>query len=578
MQYPQYLTFIVIACCVLSTLGGCSNEDETAGIGGPDSSNRTPLTIHATTTPFEGLPPDDPSQTRTVDNGNTTTFSTGDALGLFAIKDGAIIDDISNTKLIYSQGTGGSAGSWNPLAGTTLYWSEGVEYVAYSPYQDGITIGSTKTTKDIISRLASYFTAESDQSTRERYAASDLLTAIGTPTTDAANPARKILTLNFKHQYALMILEPQVYAEVVAPAGAGFVYFDGCMAPVPLRADETDAGYFDFPACPMSDGTYRYIMPINANKPENVKIYKGGYRVVEGSLNIEWTGDVTFKMTPGHSYTLKMPHRPSGTIKTVERPLAPGDIYLEDFGEIVIVPGNGPISDDGIIEPNTGMNAGIVVTCDPARMTDPKCIANGWTHAYVMAIFPGSDGAWLDAAVGTGSDESVLDNTTTRYLAEHNMNGYSETEAMLTERTKYGDIDNYPILKDLISYRTYHPLPSKINCSPWFIPSIGQWIDVINNIGGVSPDRFSMIGDSSWEEHKEIGYDVVGKINTQWSKAGYSITDIREQKYWCSSEMSGTQNWAVEMYYRKGDEAGITIKGFEKNDNTRSYYIPFFAF
>ncbi len=61
-----------------------------------------------------------------------TLFNTGDAIGFFAIKNGAIANAINNVKLTYKK-TGIAMGDWNPPAGTTLYWTAGMSYIAYYP-------------------------------------------------------------------------------------------------------------------------------------------------------------------------------------------------------------------------------------------------------------------------------------------------------------------------------------------------------------------------------------------------------------------------------------------------------------
>lgn len=179
----EYLTGISL-CAALLLAGGCSNENDMTNSNG----NPVPLTVRATAGSFEEVPEtgksDAPATRTPTEDGNTTTFATGDAIGIFAIKDGAIVDGISNSKLTYSEGADGAAGSWNPEEGTALYWYEGVSYVAYYPYTDGITINATKTTDEIIASLGGNGKLQpaADQSAADgsAYTASDLMTASAT--------------------------------------------------------------------------------------------------------------------------------------------------------------------------------------------------------------------------------------------------------------------------------------------------------------------------------------------------------------------------------------------------------------
>ncbi len=38
-------------------------------------------------------------------------------------------------------------------AGTSLYWNEGMDYIAYYPYKEGVTIDTGKTTDEIMTSL-----------------------------------------------------------------------------------------------------------------------------------------------------------------------------------------------------------------------------------------------------------------------------------------------------------------------------------------------------------------------------------------------------------------------------------------
>ncbi len=56
-----------------------------------------------------------------------------------------------------------------------------------------------------------------DQSTTEKHIVSDLLIATGVPAID--NSSGIILSLQFQHQFALLVLQPQVYVGVLLLKG-----------------------------------------------------------------------------------------------------------------------------------------------------------------------------------------------------------------------------------------------------------------------------------------------------------------------------------------------------------------------
>ena len=73
-------------------LGGCTEiADEPQGID--DAGNGTPLTIRATASGFVSCVQGDTPATRTpTENGYTTEFNDGDAIGIFALKEYATPD------------------------------------------------------------------------------------------------------------------------------------------------------------------------------------------------------------------------------------------------------------------------------------------------------------------------------------------------------------------------------------------------------------------------------------------------------------------------------------------------------
>lgn len=181
-----------------------------------------PFTIRAIVADFEELSHAGKSSTRTSvkDEHLKMEFVDGDSIGVFAIKDGAIMDDIDNAKLVYNR----SSGSWNPVGNGTLYWYDGVSYVAYYPYRRNITIDVSKGMDGAIASLTGNekLQPSKDQSTTEKHIVSDLLIATGVPAID--NSSGIILSLQFQHQFALLVLQPQVYVGCFAPEKAGFVY------------------------------------------------------------------------------------------------------------------------------------------------------------------------------------------------------------------------------------------------------------------------------------------------------------------------------------------------------------------
>ena len=115
----------IIFWSIFFVCNACTNENETNNGEGTDCYDGIPLSVRTIVTDFENSPGSGNLYTRTsVKNEHLKTeFADGDSIGIFAMKDGVIVDDIENTPLIYNT----SSNSWNPEEnGKMLYWYDGV--------------------------------------------------------------------------------------------------------------------------------------------------------------------------------------------------------------------------------------------------------------------------------------------------------------------------------------------------------------------------------------------------------------------------------------------------------------------
>ncbi|WP_052724936.1 fimbrillin family protein [Parabacteroides sp. HGS0025] len=156
--------------------------------------------------------------------GYKTTFSDGNAIGLFAIKNGAIVDNIDNMRLTYTVAEDGTT-RWSLPIDSKIYYYEGVTYIAYPPYKERITIDPLQATNEIVSSLVNneHLQPAADQSDAANYAASDLM--IAASVANATDIEKVTLTLNFKHQFSLLVMTPIIYTtSIYPPEDAGFTY------------------------------------------------------------------------------------------------------------------------------------------------------------------------------------------------------------------------------------------------------------------------------------------------------------------------------------------------------------------
>ena len=116
-RYMKFFTGIVF-WGILLVCSACTDEYEANNGGMKECCEGVPFTVRAIVADFEELSNAGKSSTRTSvrDEHFKMEFVDGDSIGVFAIKDGAIMDNIDNAKLVYNM----SSGSWNPVGNGTL--------------------------------------------------------------------------------------------------------------------------------------------------------------------------------------------------------------------------------------------------------------------------------------------------------------------------------------------------------------------------------------------------------------------------------------------------------------------------
>lgn len=566
-------SFIIMALCgILFTIGACTPENDIGNSNGTNH-NRVPLTVKATASNFNNLPTSGNPSTRTpLENGAETLFNAGDAIGIFAVKNNAIADAVNNLKLTYKK-TGLNTGEWNPPTGTSLYWNEGMSYIAYYPYKEGITIDAGKTTDEIMTSLVNNekLQPQPDQSDPDKYTACDLMTAVGVVSGDT--------TLNFKfeHRFALLILKPHAHFKYVPPTDAVFTYRSNTtLSDLIVDVTAKDVELNGVSPCKMDDGSFRAIVLPTETSTEIAGSYSTTDATSGADKTLTYSGTPT-SFTAGNCYTLEVKSPLPSSQKI--RELTPGDfVFFTADNKIEIFPGDGVFEGETI--PDYANAAGMVITSDPTKMTDPKCNDKNWKHAYVMGLKNIGVARWGDEKV----DETGIPDMTTNDLLENNMNGYSETQAILDTYTDTQLENTYKAFKLIKKYRAEKIIPyEKDVCSPWFMPSIGQWFDLLINIGGKSPREFEIKSAYSLETRK-YGTETREKINKQLAKAGSSLGEIvgNRNTFRCTTESDvATDVWILIWHFEMLDGIfweRVAVRTYSKLSDSGYNVRPFFAF
>lgn len=577
----------LVLCTALFALAACTSDVDIENAGNNNSGIPvgTRLTLRATASDFNApTPSGSDASTRTpVMEGTSTKFQPGDAIGLFCVRRPAmgadyISADIYNLKMTYTEVADGT-GTWEAptVDSAPLVYTDAVTYFAYYPYKDALTTAGVTNEQTIRNWLKANNTLPTDMLTLDVLAANDLMTATALPS--HADDDRGALALNFKHEYALLVVRPMgTNCQCVPPIGVtAYSYHPEAKSDGwGIDRNVVQVGGEDFKmkingrkACEMSDGTYRILA-----EPTTTSSTIGcEYVTMDNNPGMLPVGAAGSSHSDGFKantcYTLEVHCK--DVIGSIERALQPGDFVYQHNGKIEIYPGDGAVDGNGKI-PDYAKAVGIVVTTDPTRLTDEKCKKQGWTHAYVMGLENISDVplSWGTAYTSITSLPPIKSDQ-----AEADMNGYTETETMMVQT-----LNEYPIFEALQKYRSTHTHSNGVNRSPWFIPSIGQWFDVMTNLCGRSPDEFDQIDFYIWSTDKIQGTEMATKVENQMAKVDATLLTPLSSNIiglFLSSEVSSASIWAF-YGIRNPSNSVMSIEHTRKQTSDITTARPFFAF
>lgn len=426
----------------------------------------------------------DGSKTRATDTGYSTSFTSGDRIGIFAItSDGVILE--KNIAYQYD-GT-----SWKPVdADKPMYHYNyaGVTYFAYYPYS---TVMDDATSEDDI---VSKFTIKDDQSAQADYTASDLMTGVGSVTTAAGSIP--VMKFTLKHKMSLFIIDIKNTAYIT---DNGYEYSEpvGSLS-LKVSADGSDISNKLYH---LSTTAYRYITtPGTAISAE--------ISYTAGKESIAYSYKASVDKTTAEKYHLVNMRRG----ETIRRNLQVGDFYYQDGS---IVPGNKDFyqfSENPCIGVVFKVGAG---SLGSGRYEYPGIYDGKLTaiHGHVVSLEEGSK-TW-----GDGSQHWT---STSCYEYQ----GYPYTKMLRDATVSSGK--SFPAYEYCVNYQ---PAPTGIS-SGWYFPSLQQVADfVLSNTAtidnalsksGGSPilsDRFYQSSSEPGTYSKCLGY-IRGKSGYQFSGKG----------------------------------------------------------
>lgn len=441
-----YFSLLVLLSAV--SLCGCSNDDEPV----VTATDGTTLTVTARADGFastDGTAQTGTPQTRATESGYTTTFVSGDQIGVFAVKDGSVITGCQNVPLTYD-GT-----SWSGSA--PVYKYAGATYFAYYPYTDGM---NNKTSVDeIVAAFNATVTTATDQSTYAKYTACDLMT-----TTGDVSPTGSSLSFSFTHKMSLIEISLPVQKYKTSGDANAYEYSAPVLGATFSLTPSSGSGETTIKPYSIVKGVYRYIVPAGTSGTT----VSGAFNTADGKT-IEYSKS-SLSLSAGNYKRLNVTYDGAPSTTTV-RALAVGDYYYSDGG---IVPKNAS-------NPPSEGCIGIVMKVGKDDSGDWKddcqykkkdgSTTMSTINGYVLALHDangGSDYQW-------GSYDTKVEHTDMNRDQNTGFYGYKNTQAIISfNKSKSGTLSSaFPATYyATVGYEKSYPAPA--NSSGWFLPSAGQ--------------------------------------------------------------------------------------------------------
>lgn len=524
-----------IALAMMASFSACTQNEE---LGTPAPADEDILNVVAYSNNFVSTD----AASRITDNGTTTTFTDGDAIGVFIVRDGEAL--VSNMKMTLN------SNKWVGDANAPLYYYKNADYIAYYPYTANLAV----TTVD---EIVEYFTSKisaTGQTSLADYRNADLMTA----EVKAAEVVRgQNITFSFAHKMAMLEVKAPVRSYTTLPKynGEAFTY----KAPLGLKVDlkETDGSKTTLSLCNVgtetdaNSGKTKDIFRCILVPSDKEKTIEGQFK--DGSVEVYFPEVAkVVKYTPAAGTYQGVNIDYDYTNYTSTRDLKVGDYYYSDGsiypGDLTGAPKDGCV---GIIFSTTvgetaltekGYNHGYVVALENAlHETDsPKTSDNlGFYYKWKQTA------ANIWTIVSTPADVIAQEDGYTKTYDEANaINCYAAQIAL-----------NFGKHEDQAKYL------NPANTSGWFLPSSGLLDDILHNLSGTTGlwDETNGFSDTSEKEKKLEAFKIIQPKFTSLGGTFIGSGEIENvtpntDRWWSITDApiktdSGTEYraWAVEI-------------------------------
>ena len=504
----------MLAVAIMMLVCGCSSEEIISDIA---SENKT-VPISVTDAGFVSAVG---GKTRTAESGTKTTFTNGDAIGIY-VMDGSTVK-YTNLKYTYDEVNK----VWtNTTYGANVPFILSGKYFAYYPYKDTYTAAATDvaatatTAETFFAPIITTWTPATDQSTQANYTAQDLMVAQGETST-------KGYVFSLTHQMAMVEVD-LAQEKFILDGGVPYKYSFDTYQPYNIE-----------------NGKYRMLVkPDDANMSIGGKIY---------ATPTAQTGVWSFAETsPGKAkckvYTLD---GKAASLSDSYVGVGVGSLYYSD-GTCAneLINGKTPI--------------GVVVSTN-STYCEPTADNGKYGHGLVMALgYASKKIRWKIENTDAGLPKCGS------YKALYN------DKSGLTNQTKVGISDTYPAFKAAYDYLSEaHPTTS----SAWFLPSAGQWWDAIEQAAKKNGKILTIAGyhdsQNGFGEYisgdGKAALDALNNLMSNYS--GLSYEKIESQFHWTSTEYNGPS--CIVLLF--SNTYGLCFSSSDKSSEGR-FVRPFLAF
>lgn len=506
---------------VSAALASCTQEDVLQNTPAQPSDNELKLSV--STQDFVS-----DAQGRAITNNDetrTSAFEDGDQMGLYIFsEDGEVLCD----NLLYTY----NGGNWT--TDKTIYQYKNAQYVAYFPYckdlsgvavaennpesdtEEGAEEGSTPSiTESVTKNITAYFTDNIlntiPQTDAETYEQADLMVAT------AGQVEGTNVNLKLAHQFSM--IELNIPCRKYITEADGFEY----AAPVKKMKVEINEKTELYRA---ADGVYRMIVAPGTTPTivgsveydENMPIYFSSES--EGvTMKALAAGTFTQFNVTYDDLALKDLTKDKATGRYI-RDLKPGDYYYSD-GTIY------PYDENKANQPFKEGCIGVIFEVGTGVPNTP------WTHGSVLALKSLGQAKWSAnrCTVEGNMIETLSDDVTVK-------SGYEVTQALVkTSEFLRNDAANLAYNLGKGEYDSQYAAP--VYSSGWYLPSIADWVEVIQNLGGDTDFTLSTTGVSG---------DVISKIKNYIETIDSGLATDYFLKYTLSAtEKNETDAWALEL-------------------------------